>query len=70
MKVIRKVLGEKVYTKIWKRSHDATERIQTLDELYCNVPKELKDKKVYVTELHQFDESDKKSILAWLNREQ
>lgn len=68
MKVIRKVLGEKVYNKIWKRSHDAIERIQTLGELYEKVPENLKDKNVYVTELHQFEEKDKKEIINWLNR--
>lgn len=69
MKIIRKVLGKKVYNKIWKRSHDAIDRIQTLGELYENVPKNLKNKNVYVTELHQFEEKDKKEIINWLNRD-
>lgn len=68
--MIRKILGKKLYNKIWVRSHDAIERIQTLDEIYSNVPKELKDKKVYVTELHQFNEKDKNSILNWLNKKE
>lgn len=69
MKIIRKVLGEKTYNKIWKKSHDVIERVVTLEELYCNVPEKLKNKKVYITELHQFDKKDKKEILNWLSKE-
>ena len=70
MKIIRKILGDKVYDAIWSKSHDAIESIKSLSELYDNVPDNLKDKNVYVTELHQFEESDKDEIIKWLNRDE
>lgn len=71
MKRIREVLGKKVHKKIWKRSDDAIERVSTLGELYGKkVPKHLKDKPVYVLEVHTFDKEDEKEIHAWLNKEE
>lgn len=69
MKLIQKVLGEKTYNKIWKKSHDVIERVVTFDELYDNVPKHLKGKTVIVQESHFFSKKDKKEILTWLNRD-
>jgi len=69
MKSVKKILGKKVYKKIWDRADDASLTICSLGDLYPNVPKGLKNCKIYNLNIEIYAVKDRKKIDKFKNQE-
>jgi hypothetical protein len=69
-KLTEKILGKKFVEHLWRKSDDISERTITLEEIYENVPSDLKNIKIREITIHLIeDEVHKKRVLSWLNNQ-
>lgn len=69
-KLSEKIFGKKFMEHLWRKSDDISERTVTLEEIYDNVPPDLKDVKIKEITIHLIeDEVHKERVLNWLNNE-
>jgi hypothetical protein len=69
-KLAEKIFGKKFIEHLWRKSDDISERTVTLEEIYNDVPEDLKNIKIKQITIHLIeDEIHKERVLAWLNNE-
>jgi hypothetical protein len=67
-KLAEKVFGKKFIEHLWRKSDDISERTIFLEEIYEDVPEDLKQIKIREVTIHLIeDEIHKERVLAWLN---
>lgn len=66
--MIRRLLGD-LYGRVWAKADDAVVHREDFGDLYLNVPEHLQERKVWVLELHFFEDEDRQALLNWLERD-
>jgi hypothetical protein len=64
------LMGKDNYDKLWKQADEIIETTRSIEEIYDNVPDNLKGVTIKVMEIHIFPEKYKKKINYFLNEEE
>jgi len=60
--------GQAVYDRVWDLADDASHTVREMQEIYDDVPEDLKKVPVDVLSVHIYPEHVKEKAFAWLNK--